>query len=59
MSTPPTGEHHQVREQLRNLAAQTRDVLVPSNDLVTLLDYIDELEEAAYTAWEKSMGEDL
>jgi hypothetical protein len=46
-------QYAELRDQLRRLAAQTRDVLVPSNDLVELLDYIDELEE-----WD-GMGEDL
>jgi hypothetical protein len=43
MSTPPDAKHF-VQDQLRRLAAQTLDVLVPSADLITLLDYITVLE---------------
>jgi hypothetical protein len=34
-------------------------VLVPSADLITLLDYIKELEIDLELAWEDRMGEDL
>ena len=59
MSPPPDGKHGALQEQLRRLALQTKDVLVPAADLITLLDYIDNLEEIEYSAWENYMGEDL
>jgi hypothetical protein len=59
MSGPPDSEHYELRQQLRRLSAQHRDVLVPSRDLIKLVDYIDKLEEGAYSAWEDHMGEDL
>lgn len=59
MSTPPDGEHAALQEQLRLLSAQHKDVLVPAADLIALLDYIKELEETVYYAWERCMGEDL
>lgn len=55
----PEPKHFHLTEQLRNLAAQHRDVLVPATDLITLLDYIVELERADYENWEDSMGENL
>lgn len=59
MSTPPDGKHATLRDRLRREAAQMPGVLVASADLITLLDYIDELQEAEYSAWENFMGEDL
>jgi hypothetical protein len=41
------------------LAPPAPDVLVPAAELITLLDYITELEDVAYHAWEDRMGEDL
>jgi len=59
MSPPPDGKHAALQEQLHRLASQTLDVLVPSDDLIMLLDYIRELEEADYHSWEAHTGEDL
>lgn len=42
MSGPPDGELHDLRRQLRLLSAQHLDVLVPSRDIVLLLDLLDE-----------------
>jgi hypothetical protein len=59
VSPPPETKHYAIRQQHRLLAAQTRDVLVPSVTLIELLDYIDELEARDYASWETAMGEDL
>lgn len=59
MSGPPDGELHDLRRQLRLLSAQHLDVLVPSRDIVLLLDLLDEQNMEIYNAWENSMGEDL
>lgn len=59
MSGPPDGELHDLRRQLRLLSAQHLDVLVPSRDIVLLLDLLDEQDMEVYNAWENSMGEDL
>lgn len=55
----PPNANSSLRVQLRCLATQTLDVLVPSADLITLLDYIKELEIDLELAWEDRMGEDL
>lgn len=59
MSTPPDGKHATLRDRLRREAAQMPGVLVASADLITLLDYIAELQDIEYRAWEYAMGEDL
>jgi hypothetical protein len=58
MSGPPDTKHYAFRQQLRRFAAQG-NVTIKAADLIELLNYIDELEEANYTAWERSQGEDL
>ena len=60
MSCPPNGKHHALQERLRNAAHASPDALpVRPEEMIILLDYIDELEETAYRAWEECMGEDL
>lgn len=59
MSGPPDGELHDLRRQLRLLSAQHLDVLVPSRDIVLLLDLLDEQDMEIYNAWEQGMGDDL
>lgn len=65
MSGPPGTEHQALRQQLRDAALGSPTAIgmsmvgVLARDLIPLLDYIDELEEARYSAWEASMGEDL
>jgi hypothetical protein len=72
---PTTGKHAVLQERLRRqvqlfsqlvhegggVDGETMrvDVSVPSADLITLLDYIHELEEVEYSAWEFRQGEDL
>jgi hypothetical protein len=55
----PEPKYFALQEQLRRLTACTTNLYVPSADLINLLDYINELEEAQYAAWEYRMGEDL
>jgi hypothetical protein len=57
--TPPNSKHYAFRQQLRHFAAQGPSVTVNSAELISLLDILDEQDEALYTAWEISMGEDL
>lgn len=57
--SPPDTKHYAARQRLRFIASQRPEVIVPSLEMVTLLDYIVELEAANYDAWENSMGEDL
>ncbi len=65
MSPPPNGKHHALRERQRATIKQLADfsskmpMQIPIDEMATLLDYIDELEEADYASWERSMGEDL
>jgi hypothetical protein len=58
MKLTPT-EMHKMIEQHRRLAAQTPDVLVPSETLITLLDYIRELEHSLEEERWTAMGENL
>jgi hypothetical protein len=59
--SPPGGSHFRLRENLREAIAKSADgeVCVRTSDLLTVLDYIDRLEDDNYTAWENAMGEDL
>jgi hypothetical protein len=65
MSCPPDAKHYALRQQLRAVAGSapaaigTSMVGVLATDLIPLLDYIDELEEAQDAAWEASQGEDI
>jgi hypothetical protein len=58
--SPPIGRHATLQHQLREQAKQANYyVCVTPENVITLLDYIGELETAVYEAWEDRLGEDL
>lgn len=65
---PERGHHAARRAELRGEALtalacadgqEAAFVRVAATALITLLDYMDEQDDAAYDAWEHAMGEDL
>ena len=63
--SPPDGKHFALRERQRSVIKQLTcfspqmRMQIGIDEMTLLLDYIDNLEEIEYSAWEDRMGEDL